>query len=103
MMKGVAKSPESMAMVYWNTESKEVFIELKSLPVPEEGKQYQLWAIVDGKPVDAGMITLSEEESSLHRMKDFESAQAFAITLEKQGGSPTPTLSEMYVMGSVGS
>lgn len=103
MMKGVEKSPNSMAMVFWNKQSKEVFIELKSLPLPESGKQYQLWAIVDGKPVDAGMITLTEGDSSLHKMKDFESAQAFAITLEKEGGSPTPTLTEMVVMGAVGS
>lgn len=103
MMKGVAKSPNSMAMIYWNQQSKEVFIELKSLPMPEAGKQYQLWAIVDGKPVDAGMISMTEGDSSLHKMKDFESAQAFAITLEKEGGSPSPTLTEMYVMGAVGS
>jgi anti-sigma-K factor RskA len=103
MMKGMEKSPESFAMIYWNKKSKEVFIELNKLPVPEEGKQYQLWAIVDGKPVDAGMITLQEGDTSLHRMKDFESAQAFAITLEKEGGVPSPTLSELYVMGAIGS
>jgi anti-sigma-K factor RskA len=101
MMKGVEKSPESMAMVYWNKESKEVFIEVKKLPMPAPGKQYQLWAIVDGKPVDAGMITMTEGDSALHKMKDFNTAQAFAITLEKEGGSPVPTLSEMYVMGQV--
>jgi anti-sigma-K factor RskA len=101
MMKGVDKSPESMAMIYWNTVSKEVFIEIKNLPMPESGKQYQLWAIVDGKPVDAGMITMTAGDSSLHQMKTFDTAQAFAITLEKEGGNPTPTLTEMYVMGAV--
>ncbi len=102
MMKGVAKSPESLTMVYWNKVSKEVFIEIKNLPAPETGKQYQLWAIVDGKPVNAGMITLTAGDSSLHKMKPFEAPQAFAITLEKQGGSANPTLTEMYVMGAVG-
>jgi len=101
MMKGVEKSPNSMAMIYWNAKSKEVFMEVKSLPMPEAGKQYQLWAIVNGQPVDAGMITMTEGDSSLHRMKDFETAQAFAITLEKEGGSPVPTLTEMYVIGEV--
>jgi len=101
MMKGVPKSPESLTMVYWNKASKEVFIEIKKLPVPEQGKQYQLWAIVDGKPVDAGMITLSSGDSSLHKMKSFDTAQAFAVTLEKEGGSSTPSLNEMYVMGAV--
>ncbi len=90
-------------MVYWNKASKEVFIEIKNLPVPEAGKQYQLWAIVNGKPVDAGMITLTQGDSSLHKMKNFDAVQAFAITLEKEGGSPSPTLTEMYVMGAIGS
>ncbi|WP_225974287.1 anti-sigma factor [Arachidicoccus ginsenosidivorans] len=27
--------------------------------------------------------------------------QAFAITLEKAGGNPTPTMDQMYVMGGV--
>jgi len=28
-------------------------------------------------------------------------ADAFAITLEKKGGSPTPTLNQLYVMGKI--
>jgi len=101
MMKGVEKSPESMVLAYWNKESKELFIQIKKLPMPVQGKQYQLWAIVDGKPQDAGMITMTEGDSTLHKMKDFSSSQAFAITLEKEGGSPVPTLSDLYVMGQV--
>ncbi len=101
MMKGLEKSPSSLALIYWNKESREVFLDVKSLPPVESGKQYQLWAIVDGKPVDAGMITVTEGDTSLHRMKDFESAQAFAVTLEKSGGSPVPNMTEMYVMGAV--
>jgi anti-sigma-K factor RskA len=34
-------------------------------------------------------------------MKNIPKAEAFAITLEKAGGSPTPTLTAMYVMGKV--
>jgi anti-sigma-K factor RskA len=30
-------------------------------------------------------------------MKSFGNVQAFAITLEKTGGSPTPTMDEMIV------
>lgn len=99
MMKGLPKSPGSMAVVYWNKQNKEVYLDVKSLPVPSEGKQYQLWAIVDGKPVDAGMLSLTDT-TSIHKMKDFESAQAFAITLEKMGGSDSPTMEEMVVMGT---
>lgn len=102
MMKSMKPAmPQSLAFVYWNNQTKEVYLAVENLPAPAEGMQYQLWAIVDGKPVDAGMITLTEGDSSMHKMKDFENAQAFAITLEKQGGSPVPNVEEMYVMGGI--
>jgi len=101
MMKGMEKSPESMAMVYWNKNTREVFVEVKKLPPHAEGMQYQLWAIVDGKPMDAGMLPMEPTDSSLIKMKDFGEAEAFAITLEKMGGSPSPTMTEMLVMGGI--
>ena len=70
------------------------------MPQPQAGQQYQLWAIVDGKPVDAGMVEI-DPGKALHRMKNIPKAEAFAITLEKAGGSPTPTLTAMFVMGKV--
>ncbi|MFZ4798313.1 MAG: anti-sigma factor [Bacteroidia bacterium] len=99
-LKGVEKSPESLVMIYWNKETKEVFMEIKNLPLANAGKQYQLWAIVDGKPVNAGMISVNNADSSFIKMNGFETAQAFAITLENVGGSENPTLTEMYVMGA---
>lgn len=101
MMKGLPKSPESLAVIYWNKQSSQVYIDVKSLPLPPEGKQYQLWAIVDGKPVDAGMLPVEGIAGAMMKMKDFPSAQAFAITLEKAGGSPSPTMEEMIVMGAI--
>jgi anti-sigma-K factor RskA len=65
------------------------------------GKQYQLWAIVDGKPVDAGMIATKKGIYHIQKMKSFGSVQAFAITLEKAGGSPIPTMDEMIVQAKM--
>jgi anti-sigma-K factor RskA len=93
-------SPSSMATVYWNTASKEVYLLVNQLPVPVAGKQYQLWAIVDGKPVDAGVFDLASGPELL-KLKTIPNAQAFAITLENQGGSQAPTMTAMYVMGKV--
>lgn len=98
-LKGLDIAPSSLATVYWNPASNETYLTINNLPEPPQGMQYQLWAIVEGQPVDAGMIDMSDE--GLHKMKSFANAQAFAITLEKEGGSPTPNLSAMYVMGSV--
>lgn len=98
-LKGVENHPNMLADVYWHT-SKKVFLEMKNLPAAPAGKQYQLWAIVDGKPVDMGMYS-AKADSTVQEMKSVDNAQAFAITLEKEGGNATPTMEEMYVMGTI--
>ena len=99
MLKGVEKHTGSKAMVFWDKKTKEVYVNAESLPKAPEGMQYQLWAIADGKPVNAGMYT--EDKDSRIALASIPDAQAFAITLEKQGGSPAPTMENMYVMGEI--
>jgi len=101
VLKGVAKSPASKAMVYWQQETKNVYLSVDNLPVPPPNQQYQLWALMDGKPIDAGMLDPAEETLAVQPMKDINQAQAFAITLEPKGGSIAPTLDQMYVMGTI--
>jgi len=96
-LKGLKTAPEAKAMVCWCPADKKVYVEIDKLPPAPQGMQYQLWAIVDGKPVSEGMLAMG---NGLHAMKDVDNAQAFAVTLEKQGGSPTPK-GEMYVMGTI--
>ncbi len=96
-LKGVEKHPESKATVFWDQKTKEVYLNAESLPKAPKGMQYQLWAIADGKPVNAGMYT--EEKDSKVALSKIPKAQAFAITLEKENGSEVPTMENMYVMG----
>jgi anti-sigma-K factor RskA len=100
-MKGLEKSPNAKALIVWNTVSKEVFLRTETLPLPAADKQYQLWAIVDGKPVDMGIFDL-QNSMLLQKMKSVENPQAFAVTLEPKGGSAVPTLNQMFVMGKNG-
>lgn len=100
-LKGMKKSPSSSVAVYWNKNSKEVFVKVADLPAPPSGRQYQLWALENGLPIDAGMLDISADSVSVQKMKIISNAQAFAITLEPQGGSKNPTLDEMYVMGQI--
>lgn len=99
-LKGVEKHPDMLAEVYWD-DSKKVYLDIKNLPAAPTGKQYQLWAIVEGKPVDMGMYNQQKDSTKMQAMKSVENPQAFAITLEKEGGNPTPTMEEMYVMGTI--
>jgi len=99
VLAGVEKHPEAKATVLWDVNSKDVYLSVNNLPKAPEGMQYQLWAIEDGKPVSAGMY--SEDKDMKIALANITKAQAFAITLEKKGGSEAPTMENMYVMGGV--
>jgi len=101
MMKGTENHPSMLASVLWNSKNHEVYLSVNNLPQPPSDKQYQLWAIVDGKPVDMGVFDISSDSTMYHKMRAAENAQAFAITLENKGGSPVPTMSAMYVVGQI--
>jgi anti-sigma-K factor RskA len=95
---GVQGKAGNEAIVYWNKNTREVYISVKKLPAPPPGTQYQLWALLDGKPIDAGVLN---DCGTICKLNNIAKAQAFAITLEKAGGNPTPTLSQLYVMGNI--
>lgn len=98
---GLPKSPESSVAAFWNQQTNEVLLDVQKLPSPPAGKQYQLWSIVDGKPVDIGMLD-DQFDGKVLKMKNTKTGSvAFAITLEKTGGVQSPTMEEMYVMGKV--
>lgn len=99
--KVVMLSPDqnNIATVYWDTRTKDVFVAKNKLPNVPQGKQYQLWALIKGQPVNAGMI--SDCGQVLCKMINIAEADAFAITLEKEGGSPTPDLSQLQVIGKI--
>jgi len=98
-MKGTKLSPESMAMIYWNKRTQEVYLDIKNLPQAPADKQYQLWFIDPVKgPESAGVFDVA---TGLLKMINAPAAAAFAVTLEPRGGSATPTLTQMYVIGNV--
>ena len=100
---GLQAAPDAAAKIFWmkNTTG-DVYIDPSNLPEAPAGKQYQLWGIVDGKPVDGGMIVISKkgDKFRIQKMKTFGKAEAFAVTLETEGGNPTPK-GDMYVMGKM--
>lgn len=100
VMKGTANAPGSLASVYWNESTKEVYLSIQEMKELSQENQYQLWAIIDGKPVDAGVFDANF--SGLLKMKDIGTGAAtFAVTVETRGGKTTPSLETMQVAGNV--
>lgn len=98
------KNPNDNMVVYWHPKGKHVMVNTTKMVLPANDKshQYQLWALVNGKPVDLGVFDVNPDTSHiLVNMKEIGTAQAFAVTLEQRGGSPTPTMEQMMVMGGV--
>jgi anti-sigma-K factor RskA len=100
IMKGTPNAPEALASVYWNGSTQEVYLRIESMKELSRDKQYQLWAIIDGKPVDAGVF--DGNVASLIKMKAITSGvTTFAVTVEPRGGKESPSLETMQVAGNV--
>ena len=99
---GTKTAPSARARVLFNAATHKVYVDVRSLPALPAGKQYQLWALDKGKPVDAGVLTAATATGEgIQHMKDIASAQTFAMTIEPAGGSVNPTLSTMTVVGNI--
>lgn len=100
---GTKFSPASTMVVAWNPKASKVVIDKQSLDMPKNDAQhqYQLWALVDGKPVDLGVFDAGKDSVGVQNMKPVSIAQAFAVTLEPRGGSASPTMDQMMVMGAL--
>jgi anti-sigma-K factor RskA len=103
-LSGTKMDPTAKMTVYWNSTGHHVMIDNSKLNLPanDEAHQYQLWALVDGKPVDLGVFDVKTNVSQiLLKMNNIAAAQTFAVTLEKRGGSATPTMDQMIVAGNI--
>ncbi|CAK9253497.1 unnamed protein product [Sphagnum jensenii] len=100
-LEGLPLSPAARALIFWDKERKATYINTSELPPLAQEKQYQLWAIVDGKPVDLGVLPTDKQQTALLKVKDVSAPQAFAITIEPKGGSVNPTMDQMIVLGKL--
>jgi anti-sigma-K factor RskA len=101
-LQATAHAPSGAAMtVAWSPDKKKVMIDMGAMkmPVNDKSHQYQLWALVAGKPVDLGVFDKSADSTDMKEMRPIASADAFAVTLEPRGGSANPTMDQMMVLG----
>ncbi|GAA3739848.1 hypothetical protein GCM10022422_24250 [Flavobacterium ginsengisoli] len=102
---GQAVSPTSFAKVYWNKQTKTTYIDAAGLPAPPKGMVYQVWSLKLSPvltPTSIGLLDNFEGNSQkIFAVNQTDSAEAFGITLEPAGGSPTPTMTQLYTLGKV--
>lgn len=101
---GTKSSPNAKMLVYWNKINKNILINYAAIDLPrtDQRHEYQLWALVDGKPVSLGVFGSDENAAkAVKEMETIQQAQAFAVTIEPMGGSINPTMEKMVAMGTI--
>lgn len=101
VMKTMQPEHPMAATVFWGKTKGSVYLSFTKMPTPPQGKQYQLWVIQDGKPVSMGTIPHDVFAKGMMMKVPMKvtNGQAFAISLENEGGNPTPTV--VQVLGKV--
>jgi len=101
-MKGTAMEPAANVQLMWNENNKMAMMKSVAIEEIPYEMQFQLWAIADGKPVSLGVFDPAELENMTDPFAvDAKNISAFAITIEKRGGSQSPTMEKMVVMGAI--
>jgi anti-sigma-K factor RskA len=85
--------------VYWDSTSSDVYLVVQNMPRLPSDKQYQLWALLGGKPMDLGLFDAPKDARIILKMKNVQKADAFAITIENKGNSGGPNLEQLQSMG----
>ncbi len=100
-MYGVASHAICRCTMFWDKKTGKIYIMIHHLPLSSGKKDYQLWAMVNGKPVSVGIVKDEIRGRFIELNNVPPGATAFSITLENAGGSTTPTEEETYVRGFI--
>lgn len=93
IMRGTDNNPGAIANVYYNPQAQNAYLDIRELPAPPTGQQYQLWGIgADGVPQSMDVFDIPAgggiEFIPVPYLPD---VNVFAVSLEPAGGSPSPT------------
>ncbi|QXP61380.1 anti-sigma factor domain-containing protein [Olleya sp. HaHaR_3_96] len=85
ILKGNTRAKNLKTVAYINPEDKKSMIDVVSLPQLPDNKVYQIWAELQGKMVNLGV--LSEADRRLQEIPYTEDALGLSISIEPKGGS----------------
>ncbi len=105
-LQGQNVAPAAYASVYWNKEDNKAYIDAKELPEPPRGKVYQVWSLKLNPltPTSIGLLDeFDQDDNKIFQLDNANESEAFGITLEPEGGSESPTMEQLYVLGAVAS
>lgn len=100
-MYGVAPHSICRCTMFWDKRNGKAYIMIHHLVPSSPQKKYQLWAMVNDKPVSVGIINDAIRGKFIEVQNVPEGASAFKVTLEDAAGSTVPTEEEAYLYGRI--
>lgn len=98
-MYGVGIHSICRCTMFWDKKTGKAYIMIHHLPQSSSSKDYYLWAEVDGKPVNVGIIN-DEIRGRLIEVPNVPDKTAgFKVSLENAGGNDLPT--DIYLSGKI--
>lgn len=99
------KQVSASGRAFWDTKRNTWLFYIENLPPAPEGKTYQLWFIIDNKPISSGVFKTDEKGSAELHVKMPVNTEpgkglATAVSLEPEGGSEQPR-GAIYLLGAV--
>ncbi len=98
-MYGVAPHSICRCTMFWDKRNGKAYIMIHHLVPSSAQKKYQLWAMVNDKPVSIGIINDAIRGRFIEVQNIPVGATAFKVTLEDAAGSTVPTEEEAYLYG----
>ena len=91
-------------MVAWDPKMNRGMISMQNLPAPPPGHDYQLWVLDPNAPapISAGLLKMEPGSQTFAVQPMTTSGPGFAISLEPEGGRPTPTGAILFAVAPNG-
>jgi anti-sigma-K factor RskA len=94
ILAGLEAAPRAAGHTYVSPQRRDALFFAHDLPALPSGKTYELWYIAGGKAVAAGTFSVDPQgmgNIKVENVPDVASIQAWAVTVEPEGGVPQPT------------
>lgn len=101
---GQGNFANTYAKVYWNKNNDKIYLDVQGLPAPPPDKVYQVWSLKMSPltPTSLGTIdNFMQDDNKIFEIQNLNDSEGFGITLEPKGGSETPTMDQLYTLGTV--
>ena len=100
-MNGVFPHNICRCTMFWDKNTGKAYIMIHHLVPTSSETNYQLWAMVNNKPVSVGIVNDKIRDRFVELQNMPADATAFIVTLEKAGGNTSPTMEQTYLSGRI--